>query len=129
MQEITAAMFLTRENASPIKSSPVFVLHLKNELPLFLCSPATGTSFLRPNQTYSPTSNEGAIYSTIDRADESQHDLSSVYSHDLYISSPFLSKPDLDQWSLQSDLSTAEYAQLQYPRTDTGTMAQFYLLS
>ncbi|XP_053503638.1 roundabout homolog 2-like [Ictalurus furcatus] len=82
----------------------------------------TGTSFLRPNQTYSPTSNEGAIYSTIDRADESQHDLSSVYSHDLYISSPVLSKPDLDQWSLQSDLSTAEYAQLQYPRTDTANV-------
>ncbi|XP_060799448.1 roundabout homolog 2 [Neoarius graeffei] len=73
-----------------------------------------GTSFLRPNQTYSPTSNEGAIYSTIDRADESQHDLRSAYSHDLYTSSPVLSKPDLDQWSLQSDLSTAEYAQLQY---------------
>ncbi|KAM9469442.1 roundabout homolog 2 isoform 1-T1 [Clarias gariepinus] len=75
-----------------------------------------GASFQRPNQTCSPTSNEGAIYSTIDRTNGSQHDLSSVYSHDLYTSSPVLSKPDLDQWSLQSDLSsTAEYAQLQYP--------------
>ncbi|XP_026779693.2 roundabout homolog 2 isoform X2 [Pangasianodon hypophthalmus] len=81
-----------------------------------------GTNFLRPNQACSPTSNEGAIYSTIDRANESQHDMSSVYSHDLYTSSPVLSKPDLDQWSLQSDLSTAEYAQLQYPRTDNANV-------
>ncbi|GAA6106372.1 roundabout homolog 2-like isoform X1 [Tachysurus ichikawai] len=81
-----------------------------------------GTSILGPNQIYSPTSNEGAIYSTIDRASESQHDLSSVYSHDLYTSSPVLSKPDLDQWSLQSDLSSAEYAQLQYPRTGDDNM-------
>ncbi|XP_047676745.1 roundabout homolog 2-like isoform X2 [Tachysurus fulvidraco] len=81
-----------------------------------------GTSIVGPNQIYSPTSNEGAIYSTIDRASESQHDLSSVYSHDLYTSSPVLSKPDLDQWSLQSDLSSAEYAQLQYPRTGDDNM-------
>ncbi|KAF7699910.1 roundabout homolog 2-like isoform X2 [Silurus meridionalis] len=77
----------------------------------------TGTNFLRQDQKFSPTSNEGAIYSTIDRDNESQHDLSSVYSHDLYTSSPVLSKPDPDQWSFQSDLSTAEYAQLQYPKT------------
>lgn len=90
---------------------------------------AAGTNFLRPNQTSSPTSNEGAIYSTIDGGEESQHDLSSVYSHDLYASSPVLSKPDLDQWSLQSDLSTAEYAQLQYPIAGNGTVAQFHFLS
>lgn len=106
-----------------------FVLHFRTDFLFFHYSPAAGTSFLRPNQTYSPTSNEGAIYSTIDRASESQHDLSSVYSHDLYTSSPVLSKPDLDQWSLQSDLSSAEYAQLQYPTTGDGTVDTFHLLS
>ncbi|XP_072548280.1 roundabout homolog 2 isoform X2 [Salminus brasiliensis] len=83
------------------------------------------TNFLKQSDTYSPTSNEGPIYSTINPADEEQHDLSSLYSQgpDPYSSSPALSKTDvfgldhdLDQWSLQSGHSATEYAKLQYPR-------------
>ncbi|XP_022530457.2 roundabout homolog 3 isoform X2 [Astyanax mexicanus] len=83
------------------------------------------TNFLKQSNAYSPTSNEGPIYSTINPADEEQHDLSSLYSQgpDPYSSSPALSKTDvfgldhdLDQWSIQSGNSTTEYAKLQYPR-------------
>uniref|UniRef100_W5K6H6 Roundabout guidance receptor 3 n=1 Tax=Astyanax mexicanus TaxID=7994 RepID=W5K6H6_ASTMX len=85
------------------------------------------TNFLKQSNAYSPTSNEGPIYSTINPADEEQHDLSSLYSQgpDPYSSSPALSKTDvfgldhdLDQWSIQSGNSTTEYAKLQYPSED-----------
>ncbi|KAI4881751.1 hypothetical protein NFI96_033285, partial [Prochilodus magdalenae] len=93
------------------------------------------TNFLKQNDTYSPTSNDGPIYSTINPADEEQHDLSSLYSQgpDPYSSSPVLSKTDLfslgqdlDQWSLQSGQSTAEYAKLHYPRTATVGVEKSY---
>ncbi|XP_017566546.1 roundabout homolog 2-like isoform X1 [Pygocentrus nattereri] len=89
------------------------------------------TNFLKQSETYSPTSNEGPIYSTINPADEVQHDMSSLYSQgpDPYSSSPVLSKTDLfslgqelDQWSLQSGHSTAEYAKLQYPSMGKATV-------
>ncbi|TRZ01541.1 hypothetical protein DNTS_018952, partial [Danionella cerebrum] len=71
------------------------------------------------NGKYSPTSNDGAIYCTINPSDV--HDLCSLYSQgpDPYTSTPALSKTDLysmDQWSLHSSHSGAEYAKLQYPR-------------
>ncbi|XP_066534191.1 roundabout homolog 2 isoform X3 [Hoplias malabaricus] len=84
------------------------------------------TNFLKQSDAYSPTSNECPIYSTINPADEDRHDLSSLYSQgpDPYSSPLVLSKNDLfslghdlDQWSIQSGHSTAEYAKLQYPRT------------
>ncbi|XP_036416319.1 roundabout homolog 3 [Colossoma macropomum] len=89
------------------------------------------TNFLKQSDTYSPTSNEGPIYSTINPAEEEQHDMSSLYSQgpDPYSSSPVLSKTDLfslgqdlDQWSLQSGHSTAEYAKLQYPSMGKATV-------
>ncbi|XP_052472938.1 roundabout homolog 2-like isoform X4 [Carassius gibelio] len=83
------------------------------------------SNYLNQNGKYSPASNEGAIYCTINPADADGHDVCSLYSQgpDPYTSMPVLSKTDLynteqdlDQWSLQSSHSGAEYAKLQYPR-------------
>ncbi|XP_051520766.1 roundabout homolog 2-like isoform X2 [Myxocyprinus asiaticus] len=83
------------------------------------------SNYLNQNGKYSPASNEGAIYCTINPTDADGHDLCSLYSQgpDPYTSMPVLSKTDLysldqdlDQWSLQSSHSGAEYAKLQYPR-------------
>ncbi|XP_051535583.1 roundabout homolog 2-like isoform X2 [Myxocyprinus asiaticus] len=82
------------------------------------------SNYLNHNGKYSPTSNEGDIYCTINPSDADRHDLCSLYSQgpDPYTSMPVLSKTDLysldqdlDQWSLQSSQSGAEYAKLQYP--------------
>lgn len=95
-----------------------------------ICFPASGLSnYLNQNGKYSPASNEGAIYCTINPADADGHDVCSLYSQgpDPYTSTPVLSKTDLysmeqdlDQWSLQSSHSGAEYAKLQYPRGENG---------
>uniref|UniRef100_A0A8C2BC98 Roundabout, axon guidance receptor, homolog 3 (Drosophila) n=1 Tax=Cyprinus carpio TaxID=7962 RepID=A0A8C2BC98_CYPCA len=83
------------------------------------------SNYLSQNGKYSPASNEGAIYCTINPADADGHDVCSLYSQgpDPYTSTPVLSKTDLysmeqdlDQWSLQSSHSGADYAKLQYPR-------------
>lgn len=110
-----------------------FTSYIKKTHFLSCYYPAAGiTNFLGQSDTYSPSSNDGPIYSTINPADEEHHDLSSLYSQgpDPY-SSPVLSKTglsslgqDLDQWSLQSGHSTAEYAKLQYPRMNKGTMVK-----
>ncbi|XP_065137422.1 roundabout homolog 2 [Paramisgurnus dabryanus] len=83
------------------------------------------SNYLNQTGKYSPASNEGGIYCTINPSDADVHDLCSLYSQgpDPYTSTPALSKTDLysqeqdlDQWSLQSGQSGAEYAKLQYPR-------------
>uniref|UniRef100_A0A8C1T7Z9 Roundabout guidance receptor 3 n=1 Tax=Cyprinus carpio TaxID=7962 RepID=A0A8C1T7Z9_CYPCA len=88
------------------------------------------SNYLNQNGKYSPASNEGAIYCTINPADADGHDVCSLYSQgpDPYTSTPVLSKTDLynmeqdlDQWSLQSSNSEAEYAKLQYPRGENGS--------
>uniref|UniRef100_A0AAR2LBT8 Roundabout, axon guidance receptor, homolog 3 (Drosophila) n=1 Tax=Pygocentrus nattereri TaxID=42514 RepID=A0AAR2LBT8_PYGNA len=108
---------------------------------LFLCRPCLLGSNMGnypwladswPTSNFTHTKIPGPIYSTINPADEVQHDMSSLYSQgpDPYSSSPVLSKTDLfslgqelDQWSLQSGHSTAEYAKLQYPSMGKGTVS------
>ncbi|XP_051963240.1 roundabout homolog 2 isoform X2 [Xyrauchen texanus] len=95
------------------------------------------SNYLNQNGKYSPASNEGAIYCTINPSDADGHDLCSLYSQgpDPYTSIPILSKTDLysldqdlDQWSLQSSHSGAEYAKLQYPKGGSAKpMKQKYL--
>uniref|UniRef100_A0A8C2IQ49 Roundabout guidance receptor 3 n=1 Tax=Cyprinus carpio TaxID=7962 RepID=A0A8C2IQ49_CYPCA len=89
------------------------------------------SNYLNQNGKYSPASNEGAIYCTINPADADGHDVCSLYSQgpDPYTSTPVLSKTDLynmeqdlDQWSLQSSNSEAEYAKLQYPRGENAKL-------
>lgn len=90
--------------------------------------PASGLSnYQNQNSKYSPASNDGGIYCTINPSDADVHDLCSLYSQgpDPYTRTPVLSKTDLysleqDQWSLQSGRSEAEYAKLQYPREENG---------
>lgn len=91
------------------------------------------SNYVSQNGKYSPSSNEGAIYCTINPADADGHDLCSMYSQgpDPYTSTPVLSKTDLysmeqdlDQWSLQSSHSGAEYAKLQYPRGPNGKLVK-----
>ncbi|XP_057206897.1 roundabout homolog 2-like isoform X2 [Triplophysa rosa] len=81
------------------------------------------SNYQNQNGKYSPASNDGGIYCTINPSDADGHDLCSLYSQgpDPYTRTPVLSKTDLysleqDQWSLQSGHSEAEYAKLQYPR-------------
>uniref|UniRef100_A0A8C1E288 Roundabout, axon guidance receptor, homolog 3 (Drosophila) n=1 Tax=Cyprinus carpio carpio TaxID=630221 RepID=A0A8C1E288_CYPCA len=89
------------------------------------------SNYLSQNGKYSPASNEGAIYCTINPADADGHDVCSLYSQgpDPYTSTPVLSKTDLysmeqdlDQWSLQSSHSGADYAKLQYPRGENAKL-------
>uniref|UniRef100_A0A8C1P699 Uncharacterized protein n=1 Tax=Cyprinus carpio TaxID=7962 RepID=A0A8C1P699_CYPCA len=70
------------------------------------------SNYLSQNGKYSPASNEGAIYCTINPADADGHDVCSLYSQgpDPYTSTPVLSKTDLysmeqdlDQWSLHPE--------------------------
>ncbi|XP_077064798.1 roundabout homolog 2 [Siphateles boraxobius] len=91
------------------------------------------SNYLNQNGKYSPASNEGDIYCTINPTDADGHDLCSLYSQgpDPYTSTPVLSKTDLysmeqdlDQWSLQSSHSGAEYAKLQYPRGENAKLTK-----
>ncbi|XP_041924497.1 roundabout homolog 2-like isoform X1 [Alosa sapidissima] len=91
------------------------------------------SKYLSHGERFSPSSNDGPIYSTINPHEQEQEeeeeelpDYTSQYSQrtNPYASSALLSKADLyslerelDAWTLQSEHSTAEYAKLHYHNT------------